>query len=121
MKYSEKVIAAFVMHEKPSEIMKETGLSARTIYKYRQDPELQKIVQKRREELIAEAVANMQGYLSDGVKDLLKIIRGKETPPQTKVNAIQLLFNQCREWTLITDVQKRLEALENAENSRNLP
>lgn len=117
MKYGEKVIAAFTKYEKTGDLMKETGLTRSTIQKYKNDPDLQKIVQERRAEMVTAAVAQMQEYLSEGVKELIDIIHDPETPAQTKVNAIQLIFNQCRDWMTTTDLQKRLAVLEDAERA----
>lgn len=117
MKYGENVILAFTKYEKTADLMKETGLSRNTIKRYKADPELRKIVQERRSEMISAAVALMQDYLTDGVQELIKIIKDPETPAQTKVNAINLIFNQCRDWMTTTDLQKRLEVLEDAERA----
>ena len=54
----------------------------------------------------------MQGYLTKDVEILQKIIEDPETSAQTKVNAIQTLMNQLRDWTTTTDIIKRLEALQ---------
>lgn len=117
MRYSEKVIFAFTKYEKTSDLIRETGLSATTIKRYRKDPELQSIVNERRSELITAAVAQMQDYLSEGVQELINIIHDPDTPAQTKVNAIQLIFNQCRDWMTTTDLQRRLAVLEDAERA----
>lgn len=117
MKYSEKVIFAFTKYEKTVDLMNELNLSRNTIKRYKKDPELQQIVQERRAELVTAAVAQMQDYLSEGVQALIDIIHDPDTPAQTRVNAIQLIFNQCRDWMTTTDLQKRLAVLEDAERA----
>lgn len=112
MKYSEKDILAFTKYEKTSDLIRETGKSATTIKRYRADPELQKIVRERRNEMMSAAVVTMQNYLSEGAEELIKVIRDPDTSAQTRVNAIQILFNQCRDWMTTTDLQKRIEDVE---------
>lgn len=114
MQYHEKIIQAFLTHVKVADIARETGLAEKTIRKYRADPELQKILHERQDEMVSAALATMRGYLNDSVKELIEIIRDKNTPVQTRVNAIQLLLKQCADWTNTEDIQKRLEALEGA-------
>lgn len=114
MRYSEKVLAAFTKYEKTADLIRETGLSASTVNKYKNDPELRKIVTERRSEMVSAAVVAMQDYLCEGVEELLKIIRDPENSSQVKINALQLLFNQCRDWMTTTDLQKRLNDVESA-------
>ena len=56
----------------------------------------------------------MQGYLTKDVEILQEIIEDPETSAQTKVNAIQTLMNQLRDWTTTTDIMKKLEAIQKA-------
>lgn len=110
--YSEEVIQAFLMNTKTKDIAGATGLSTKTIARYKADPEFQKILSERRLEYVRGCVAKLQGALQECVDKLLEIIRAPDVAPQTKVNAIQVAFNQCREWTTTIDIVERLEALE---------
>jgi hypothetical protein len=112
VKYNESIIQAFTKYERTSDIEKETGLSRTTIAKYKKDPDLKQIVQQRRSETVTAAVALMQDYLKEGAEKLIQIINAPDTPAQVKLNGVQLLFNQCRDWLTTVDLQKRLEELE---------
>lgn len=114
--FSETVIEAFLKYDKIVDIMKATGLSRSTIERYRDSPELQQILSERRTAYVESAVTKMQSFMCEGVEILQRIIRDEGTSAQTKVNAIQILFGQCKAWTETVDILKRLEALENAEN-----
>ena len=114
--YSETVINAFLKHDKIVDIMAATGLSRSTIQRYRDDPELQKLLVERKTEYIKAAVNKMQAFMSEGVDTLQKIIRDDETAPQIKINAIQIMFNQCKTWTETADILERLKLLEDAES-----
>ncbi|MDO4943126.1 MAG: hypothetical protein Q4E73_09880 [Lachnospiraceae bacterium] len=115
--YSETVVAAFLKYDKLSDIAREIGVTPQTVAKYRDDPTLQEILSERKLQFVKAAVSKMQGFMTEGVEILQNIIRDSGTSPQTRVNAIQIMFNQCKAWTETTDILERLQALENAENN----
>lgn len=108
----ERVIGAFLNNFRMVDIMRETGLSKNTVYKIRNDPEFQKVIRERKEAILKAAVNKMQGYLTKDVEILQKIIEDPETTAQVKINGIQTLMNQLRDWTTTTDIMKKLEALQ---------
>lgn len=108
----ERVIGAFLNNFRMVDVMKETGLSKNTVYKIRNDPEFQKVIRERKEAILKTAVNKMQGYLTKDVEILQQIIEDPDKSAQTKVNAIQTLMNQLRDWTTTTDLMKKLEALQ---------
>ena len=110
--YSEKIINAFLENDKVVDIISVTGLSRSTIERYRADPELQRILSERKAAYVEAAVLKMQKTLAESADVLQRIIKNEEVSPQVRVNAIQVLFTQCRNWTETTDILKRLEALE---------
>lgn len=110
----ERVIGAFLNNFRMVDVMRETGLSKKTCYKIRNDPEFQKVIRERKEAILKTAVNKMQSYLTKDVEILQQIIEDPETSAQTKVNAIQTLMNQLRDWTTTTDIMKKLEALQDA-------
>lgn len=118
--YSETVITAFLTYDKVTDIVTATGLSRKTITKYKSSPDFQEILSQRRLEYVKEAVNKMQGALSECVDTLMNIIRDPETAPQVKVNAIQTVFNQCRDWTQSVSVLERLERIEAQEGDGEL-
>lgn len=113
--YSETVVEAFLKHDKIVDIMRATGLSRGTIDKYRKDEEFQKILSERKAIFVEAAVTKMQASLSEGADTLQRIINNEKVPPQVRVNAIQVLFSQCKSWTETADILKRLEVLEREE------
>lgn len=116
--YSETVINAFLKYDKITDIAVATKLSRSTIKRYRDDPELQQLLTERKNEFIKIAVNRMQAFMVEGVEVLEGIIRDNETSPQVKINAIQIMFNQCKTWTETTDILERLKMLEDAESER---
>lgn len=113
----ERVIGAFLNNFRMVDVMKETGLSKATCYKIRNNPEFQKVIRERKEAILKTAVNKMQSYLTKDVEILQQIIEDPNTSAQTKVNAIQTLMNQLRDWTTTTEIMKELRALkETSEN-----
>lgn len=110
--YPEKVIAAFLECDKVTDIMEITGLSRGTVNKYRDDEEFQKVLFERKEQYISAAVTKMQSALTEAAGVLQKIIKNEGVPPQVRVNAISVLFAQCKNWTTELDIMKRIEAIE---------
>lgn len=109
----ERVISAFLTNYRAVDIMKETGLSKSTVYKLRNNQKFQKVIKERKQAILKTAVNKMQSYLTKDVEILQEIIEDPETSPQVKINGIRVLMEQLRDWTMTTDIIKRLEALEN--------
>ena len=110
----ERVIAAFLTNFRMVDVMKVTGLSSKTVYKIRNDPRFQRVLQERKDAVLQEAVETMRGYMTKDVKILQDIIEDPDTSAQTKINGIQLMFNTFRDWTNTVDLLKRVEALQEA-------
>ena len=110
----ERIIGAFLTNFRMVDVMRETGLSKNTCYKIRNDPDFQKVIRERKEAILKTAVNKMQGYMIRDVEILQEIIEDPETSAQVKINAIQTILNQLRDWTTSVDILKRLEALQKA-------
>ena len=109
----ERVISAFLTNYRAVDIMKETGLSKSTVYKLRNNQVFQKVIKERKQAILKTAVNKMQSYLTKDVEILQEIIEDPETSPRVMINGIRVLMEQLRDWTMTTDIIKRLEALEN--------
>lgn len=109
----ERVISAFLTNYRAVDIMAETGLSKSTVYKLRNNQAFQKVIKERKQAILKTAVNKMQSYLTKDVEILQEIIEDPETSAQVKINGIRVLMEQLRDWTMTTDIIKRLEALEN--------
>lgn len=112
MQYSENIITAFLMYDQVKDIAKATGKSVRTINNYKRDEDLQRQLAERRVEYVKTSVSKMQCAMNRVTDQLLKIIDDPGTPTQTKVNAINTFYSQCKDWTTITDILERLQRIE---------
>ena len=111
--YDERYIAAFLNYYRMVDIIREGGISKNTAYKLRNDPEFMRVLQKRKEAILKAAVNKMTATLTNDVSTLQRIIDDPDTSPQVKINAVQVKWNQLREWLTTTDIMKRLDRLEN--------
>ena len=113
--YSEKVITAFAIYQKTSDLVKVTGLSRSTIVRYKKDESLLKLATERRLQAVKQSVYKMQSELFKCVEVLSGIRDNTEARPEVRVLACNSIMNQCKDWTLSVDVLERLEALELAQ------
>ena len=116
--YNEKLIEAFLTEYKVIDIVRITGLSKTTIYKYKNDPAFQAVLTERRSAMVSSAVDRMTQYMNENVEALQSVIRDPETSAQTKVNAIQVMLNHQLE-----DYHRRKKEAEQArrEAEKNRP
>lgn len=111
---NERVISAFLTNCKMTDIMRETGLSKRTVYKLKNDPEFQETIRERKTAIMAAVTNRMQSYLLKDAEVLQKIIENNAITPQTRVYAISVLFNQFKDMMQVTDIAQRLDTLQRA-------
>ena len=117
----ERVISAFLTNFRMVDVIRETGLSKKTCYKIRNDPNFQKVIRERKESILKAAVNTMQSYMVKNVKTLQRIIDDPETPIPTRVNALNTYMSHMRDWTTTVDIQKELEALRNTSGNGSTP
>lgn len=115
---NERLIEAFLTLHTDTQIAEETGLTRRTVSKYRHSEEFQKVLTERRTELLQDTVRKMQAGLNEAVETLQGIINDPDCSPQTRVNAIATLFSHCRAWTEAVDIMERLQRIEERVNGK---
>lgn len=105
---------AFLLCPSIAEVSRQTGISRAAIYKAMEKDSFKEKLMKAKQEALQNAVSYLQGSLSECADTLMQIIKSKGTSPQTKVNACQVIMNQCKCWTDEIDVINRIAALEEA-------
>ncbi|MBQ6519728.1 MAG: hypothetical protein IJI14_13480 [Anaerolineaceae bacterium] len=108
----ERVIAAFLNNYRVTDIAKAAGISRGTVYKLRRDSEFMTAISDRKAAIVEAAVNRMTGYMIKNVETLQKIADDPEEKSQVRINAINLMATQQREWMIVSDLQKRVMALE---------
>lgn len=89
-----------------------TGISEDTIYKYLREPEFVKEYDELRKKMLEDSCHKLQAKMGRATDELIKIIEGKETSPQIRLNAIDMLFRHAYKQTELIDIITRLDTLE---------
>lgn len=112
--YDERIISAFLTNYRMTDIIRETRLSKNTAYRYKRDPEFQKVIQERKTAILQAAVNRMSSYMVQNVETLQAIAEDPEVNPAVRVSAINTIMTQLRGWLTTTELSERLTALEEA-------
>lgn len=108
----EKVLSAFLLNYKMTDIIRESGLSRSTVYKLRHDVDFQKALAERKHEILKTATAKLQSYTTSAAETLIEIIGNPENSAQIRLNAINILFSQLGNLTAISDLWDVVSELE---------
>lgn len=95
-----------------SKAAEKAGINRKTAYRYLADEAFKKELDGRRSECINDAVRFLQGKLSICNETLLKIIENPNAGNQTKINAINAVYANCKAMTETAEIIERLEAIE---------
>lgn len=88
------------------------GISPNTATKYMKDTTFRAELDRRRNECLDDTVRFLQANLAMCGEALIGIIENEETPPQTKINAINTVFTNFRAMYETLDIANRLAQLE---------
>ncbi len=111
--YPEKIVAAFLNNYKMTDVIRDAGISKNTAYRYRNDPEFQKYLRLRKDEILKAVMNQMQSRMVKDLEKLDEIIDNPESSGQVVINAINYKWHHLRHWTETVDLVNRIEALEN--------
>lgn len=89
----EEIIAAILLQGSISKAAEALGISIRTVYERRKDADFRLLYANARADIMREAVTKMQGYLSEAVEEIAKIMRDQSTNPATRLQAAQTLIS----------------------------
>lgn len=106
------LVKSFLVCPNITEVSRQTGISRAAIYKAMETDSFKEKLMKAKQEALQNAVSFLQGSLAECANTLMQIIKDNDTSPQTKVNACQVIMNQCKTWTDEVDVISRIAALE---------
>lgn len=112
VKYSEKVINAFVVNGKRKDIMQAAGIGRSKYYELKKDDAFMRIVRQRRTEVVGAAVQMMEQNMLENVERLQNVIREPPERAQIVLNGLQLYFNVYGNLKESTEFMERLDALE---------
>lgn len=108
-----KFINAYLNSTNITDACKKLNISRNTAYKtYLNNPLIKAEINKRRTELINDTTLFLQDNLIECSKILMEIIKDKATPVNTKIQAINSVFNNCNKLTETNDIMTKLTELE---------
>jgi len=110
------LVQSFLVCPNIAEVSRKTGISRAAIYKVMEKGSFKEKLIKAKQEALQNAVSFLQGSLAECADILMRIIKGDDASPQTKVNACQVVMGQCKTWTDEMDVISRIAALEEVMN-----
>jgi len=108
-----KFIDAYFRCNDVKSVCKECNITINTYYKYLNDKAVKKEISKQYSQLLRDTTRYLQSNLNKCSNELIDIVNQKEIPPQTKINAINSVFNLTLKLSEQTEILDRLNELEN--------
>lgn len=108
----EKFINAYIETSNVTEASKKAKISRNTAYTYLKDDNVKAIILQRKSELLQSTNLYLQNNIYTCSEELMKIIKADDTPASVKIQAINSVFNNCKNLTEITDIETRLAEIE---------
>lgn len=107
-----RFINAYFKYNNIKDICNSLNITRPTYYKYMSDTDIKDAIIKQRLDIMQSAVNNLQTNLMLCSDELIKIVKSDETTPQTKINAINCIFNNCYKLTEQVDIINKINDLE---------
>ena len=101
-----------------SKAAEKAGITRKTAYNYLKNKDFKMELNRRRGELINDAVRYLQGKLSLCNETLVSMIENPDTSNQIKINAINAIYTNCKSMTETAEIITRLEQVEEIIESR---
>lgn len=111
-----KFINAYLKCTDAKSVCKECNITINTYYSYMKNKDIKREINKQLSQILKDTTRYLQSNLNKCSSELMDIVNGKEIPPQTKINAINSIFNITIKLTEQTDIMDRLNDLEDRFN-----
>lgn len=115
-------IDAYLRYDSVSDICKALKIKKSTYYTYMQNPKIKKELAIKTNQILESTARYLQKSLNSCSEELIKMIKSDETPPQTKLNAINSVFNNNTKLTEQIDIIQHIKDIEDRldiEDSKN--
>ena len=109
---NEVVIAALLNEPTVSKAAEKCGLSQRQIYERMKTKNFKEEYHQAKRSILEAVTNGLQTRLTAATETAIQIMQDKETSPQTRLNACNLIFHQCQKLTETIDILDRIESLE---------
>ena len=111
----EALIAALLSNPTVRAAAKAVGRSETQVYARLRDPDFKSRYDSARHELLERSVTELQTHLSEAVGVFVSVMRDRQAPQQTRLNAAEAVMRNCMKLTEQVDIIERLERLEGKE------
>ncbi len=113
MRFSdEQIICALLQNGSVRAAAKALGCSESVIRDRLKGKEFSKLYKERKFEVLTAAADKMKNNISLAVDTLSAVMSDTENPPTVRVSASDSLLRHCLRYVEVTDIIKRIEALE---------
>ena len=109
---NEVVISALLNELTVQKAAEKCGLSQRQIYERMKQKNFKEEYHQAKRSILEAVTNGLQARLTAATETAIQIMQDKETSPQTRLNACNLVFNQCQKLTETIDILDRIETLE---------
>ncbi len=109
---NEVVISALLNEPTVQKAAEKCKLSERQIFERMKQPSFRQEYNRAKRQILESATNALQSRLTAATETAIQIMQDKETSPQTRLNACNLIFNQCQKLTETIDILDRIESLE---------
>lgn len=90
-----KFVTSYLKNSNMEQVAKELKISKVTCFKYLKDYEVKIAIEAASDELLSHAIKELKNSLGIANKNLIAIIENSQSPPSTKIKAIELLYEIC--------------------------
>ena len=90
-----KFVTSYLKNSNMEQVAKELKISKVTCFKYLKDYEVKIAIETASDELLSNAIKELKNNLGIANKNLIAIIESSQSPPNTKIKAIELLYEIC--------------------------
>lgn len=109
---NEIVISALLTEPTISKAAEKCGLSQRQIYERMKEGGFKQEYRQAKRSVLESVANTLQSRLTTAVETAIQIMQDSENSPQIRLNACNLIFNQCQKLTETVDIISRVENLE---------
>lgn len=92
--------------------IKTAGISRSTAYRYLEDADFKRELQKAKGECISDTIRYLQGRYTRCAQHLVRIIEKQDTPDQVRINAINTVFQNCKNLIDACEIEERMRQIE---------
>lgn len=107
-----KFIDAYFQEQSINDICNKLNITRATYYNYLNDDAVKQEISKNRYNLLSTTTDYLQSCLNECSKELMQIIKDKDTSPQIRINAINSIFSNCTKLTEQVDLLDKISTLE---------